>query len=57
MRDSLGATARRFITAARSLERVGKMYEDVYRYAVETRKPGKQLPPNGTLVPVTANLS
>jgi hypothetical protein len=57
MRESIGVSARRFITAARSLERVGKMYEDVYRYAAESRKSGKQLPPNGTLVPVTANFS
>ena len=56
IRDSLGAAARRFITSVRSLERVGKMYEDVYRYAAQARKSGKPLPPNGTLVPVTANL-
>jgi hypothetical protein len=57
MRDSLGAAARRFIASARSLERVGKMYEEVYRFAAEARKPGKQLPPNGTLIPVSADLS
>jgi glycosyltransferase involved in cell wall biosynthesis len=56
MRESLGASARAFIVSARSLERIGKMYEEVYRYAAQARTTGKSLPPDGTLVPVNANL-
>ena len=54
-RASLGAAARRFIQSQRSLERIGKLYEDVYRFAAEGHDRSRNVPPNGTLVPVTAN--
>jgi glycosyltransferase involved in cell wall biosynthesis len=55
-RSSLGASARRFITERRSLERIGKMYEDVYRFAIERKRSGKIDTSSGSLVPVAANL-
>lgn len=55
-RESLGASARRFITERRSLERIGKMYEEVYRFAIERKRSGRGDTPTGPLVPVTANL-
>jgi Glycosyl transferase 4-like domain len=55
-RDDLGASARRFITERRSLERIGKMYEEVYRFAINRKKTGKIDTSSGSLVPATANL-
>jgi hypothetical protein len=55
-RSTLGTSARRFITERRSLERIGKMYEEVYRYAVERRRSGKIDTTGGSLVPAAANL-
>ena len=55
-RDDLGASARRFITERRSLERIGKMYEEVYRFAIERKKPTKPDTPTGPLIPVVAKL-
>jgi glycosyltransferase involved in cell wall biosynthesis len=55
-RESLGAAARRFITERRSLERIGKMYEEVYRFAIERKRSGKSDMPTGPLIPVTADL-
>jgi hypothetical protein len=54
-RASLGTAARRFITEKRSLERIGKMYEDVYRFAIQRKQSGSGNTPTGPLVPVTAN--
>ena len=56
MRDSLGSSARQFITSARSLERIGRLYEEVYRFAAQQKMGAKSAPPGGTLVPVSANL-
>jgi glycosyltransferase involved in cell wall biosynthesis len=55
-RESLGAAARRFITEKHSLQRIGKLYEDVYRFAVERKKPDGNNTPTGPLIPVAANL-
>ena len=55
-RDDLGASARRFITERRSLARIGKMYEEVYRSAIERKKPMKPDAPTGPLIPVVAKL-
>jgi hypothetical protein len=55
-RESLGIAARRFITEKRSLERIGKMYEEVYRFAFERKRSGSGNTPTGPLIPVTANL-
>ena len=54
-RESLGTAARRFITEKRSLERIGKMYEEAYRFAVERKRPGSGNTPTGPLIPVAAN--
>ena len=56
MREAVGSSARQFIIGARSLERIGKMYEEVYRFAVQARRNSKKTPPDGHLVPVSANL-
>lgn len=55
-RQSLADAARRYLTEARSLERIGKLYEEVYRYAAQVRRPTKIDTPRGSLVPVTAHL-
>jgi hypothetical protein len=55
-RSSLGTSARRFITERRSLERIGKMYEEVYRLAIERKRSGKIDTTGGSLVPAAANL-
>ena len=55
MRETLGPSARQFITGTRSLERIGKMYEEVYRFATQQKKDPRVAPPGGTLVPVSAN--
>lgn len=50
-RRALADSARRYICERRSLERVGKMYEEVYRFAGQAKKQKKDAPPNGSLVP------
>lgn len=54
-RRSLGDAARRYITTTRSLDRVGKMYEEVYRFAAQ-QKSVKTQPPSAPLLPVAAQL-
>jgi hypothetical protein len=55
-RRALADSARRYICEKRSLERIGKMYEEVYRFAAQAKKQKKDFPPNGSLVPAAVNL-
>jgi hypothetical protein len=55
-RKALADSARRYICERRSLERVGKMYEEVYCFASQAKKQKKDVPPNGSLVPATINI-
>jgi hypothetical protein len=50
-RQALADSARRYICERLSLERIGKMYEEVYRFANQAKKQKKDAPPNGSLVP------